>query len=254
MPIPAPAPITVVTSTRNAQASLADTMLSISNQTGVDIEHVVIDGASTDGTLDVARRLATPTTRIYSEPDQGIYDAFNKGICRSRGCAIAFLNAGDVYAHNRVVADACSALRTRNVDAIFGDVILVDPRHPATTLRHIRSQGFSPARLPYGFMPAHPTMFLRRSAYAHLGGYNPSYRIAGDYEFCLRAFLLGAHSFAYIPGDMVIMRGGGVSNQGLRSIVTVTREMRRACRENMVSTNYLKLLSRLPVKYLKGLV
>ena len=240
--------VSIITATRNAGKHIVATLDSVAEQLDADIEHVIIDGASTDNTAAAVRTFNSSQIRFRSEPDRGIYDAFNKGLQVASGEIIAFLNAGDIYTNNRVVATASALLKAQAVDAVFGDVQLVDQDHHAREIRRISSKAFSPNKLRFGMMPAHPTLFVRRSLYNRLVGYDSTYAIAGDYELCLRAFLVHGCTFAYLPEVLTRMTTGGVSNQGLRSVMTITREMRRACAANGIRTNYLKLLARLPLK------
>jgi hypothetical protein len=186
-----------------------------------------------------------------SEPDRGVYDAFNKGLALATGDVVAYLNAGDTYLDTKVVATVAQALADRDVDAVFGDVLIVDARDPARIVRHYSSARFTPARLADGFMPAHPTLFLRRELYRRLGGYDPGYRIAGDFELCVRAFVHERARYRYLPRPLVRMPQGGLSTRGWRSNWIITREMRRACLANGVSTSLPRLLLRFPVKLLE---
>jgi hypothetical protein len=140
------------------------------------------------------------------------------------------------------------ALRSGDVDAAFSDVLIVDPRHRFRVMRRYSSKAFRPGAMVYGFMPAHPTLFLRRRVYDELGEYDPRFKIAGDFEFCLRAFVVRRTSFRYVPEPLVRMPSGGLSNRGWRAKMAITGEMLRACRLNGVSTNWWKLSLRFPVK------
>ena len=244
----------IVTVVRNAAAQIGDTLQSVRLQTGVDVEHLVVDGASTDGTLDVIRQHGQHVARSVSEPDRGIYDAFNKGLALATGDVIAFLNAGDTYIGDEVLAGIQGQFASHDVDAVFGDVLMVGATDPRRVVRHYRSAYFTPERLAYGFMPAHPALFLKRSVYERVGGYDASYRQAGDFELCVRVFLKGRIPYMHVPKAMVRMLAGGISNRGLKSRFINTREIRRACRTNGVATNYLKLSLRFPIKALELLL
>lgn len=245
--------VSIVTAVRNGGSAIRRTLDSVAAQDHPDIEHIVIDGASSDDTLAVVRAYGRRVERVVSEPDSGVYDAFNKGLRLSTGAAIAFLNAGDSYCATNVVSRVAEVLADDTVDAVFGDLMIVDPRDESRVLRHYSSRGFRPERLASGFMPAHPTLFLRRRVYEALGGYDPRYRIAGDFELCLRAFLGRRIRYRYLAGDLVRMPSGGLSNRGWRSKWMITREMRQACAANAVPTSLLRLSSRLPIKMLEAL-
>jgi hypothetical protein len=139
-------------------------------------------------------------------------------------------------------------LRSADVEAVFSDVLIVDPRRLSRVIRRYSSKRFKPSAMAYGFMPAHPTLFLRRIVYEDAGEYNPEFRIAGDFEFCLRAFVRRRTSYRYIPLPLVRMPSGGLSNRGWRSKMQITGEMQRACRMNGVRTNWAKLSLRFPLK------
>lgn len=245
--------VSIVTAVRNGGAVIGGTLESVAAQDYADIEHIVVDGASTDDTLAVVRAHGRRVARVLSEPDTGVYQAFNKGLRLATGDAIAFLNAGDSYCSGDVVSRVVAAFADDPVDAVFGDLLVVDPRDETRVLRRYSSRAFRPERLAWGFMPAHPTLFLRRRVYEACGGYDPGYRIAGDYELCLRVFLGQRIRYRHLPGDLVRMPSGGLSNRGWRSKWVITREMRRACAANAVPTSLLRLSSRLPVKMLEVL-
>jgi len=240
--------VSIITAVRNGVASIATTLNSVAEQTHPDIEHVIVDGASTDGTVERVRALATRPVRLQSEPDRGVYDAFNKGLALATGDLVAYLNCGDSYWSPRVVADVVRRFGAGDVDAVFGDLIIVDAEDTRVAVRRYRSSRFKPSRIAYGFMPAHPTLFLKRSVYERYGGYDTSYRIAGDFEFIARVFPDPSLRYACLPDQLVRMPRGGLSTAGPRSNWIITREMQRACAKNAIPTNLLKLLLRFPVK------
>ena len=242
--------LSIITAVRNAENAIAATLRSVREQRGVSIEHIVIDGASTDRTLDVVRTEGQHVAVVRSERDLGIYDAFNKGLALSTGDIIAFLNAGDSYASTGVALAVQERFSGSSVDAVLGDTLIVSADERRQVLRSISSRRFAPWQMAYGFMPAHPSMFLRREVYDRVGVFDIDYRQAGDYEFCLRAFCEHKIQFAHVPEVVVHMPTGGVTNSGWKSVMVNTREMRRACKANGVSTNLVKLMLRLPIKSL----
>jgi glycosyltransferase involved in cell wall biosynthesis len=241
--------VSIVTAVRNGATSIATTLKSVQSQDHSDIEHVIVDGASTDGTLQIIEHERCGTRLLVSAPDQGVYDAFNKGLALATGDVVAFLNSGDSYTSSGVVARMAAQFASAGVDAVFGDLIVVDAVDPRKTVRRYRSSRFTPSRVAYGFMPAHPTLFMRRRVYEQFGGYDASYRIAGDFELVARVFTKARVTYAYVPEVLVVMPRGGLSSSGLRSNWIITREMRRACRQNAIATNLLKLLLRFPIKW-----
>ena len=245
--------VSIITAVRNGAEAIGATLDSVAEQSYVDIEHIVVDGASTDATVAVVRERGRRVAKLLSEPDRGVYDAFNKGLALATGDVVAFLNAGDSYLDAGVVATVANAFSAEDVDAVFGDVLIVDPQDPGRVLRHYGSARFSPARLASGFMPAHPSLFLRGELYRRLGGYDASYRIAGDFELCVRAFVHERARYRYLPRALVRMPQGGLSTRGWRSNWIITSEMRRACLRNGVATSLPRLLLRFPVKLLEVL-
>jgi glycosyltransferase involved in cell wall biosynthesis len=243
--------VSIITAVRNGARDIPATLASVAEQDHPHIEHIVVDGASTDGTVEVVRRERRHVAQLLSEPDKGVYDAFNKGLRLATGDIVGYLNAGDSYCSPGAVRRIAGQFARGDIEAAFGDVLIVDPADPARVLRHYRSGSFTPKRLAWGFMPAHPTLFIRRATYARCGGYDASYRIAGDFDLCVRLFAQARIRYAYIPEVLVRMPRGGLSNSGWRSVQTITEEMRRSCREHGVRTSYLQLLARLPLKLLE---
>ena len=238
----------MITVTLDGAATLARALGSVACQTWPAVEHVVIDGGSTDGTLDVLNRHGARVAAWVSEPDQGLYDAMNKGIALATGDVVAFLNADDAYAAPDVIAAVAAMMTDDDLDAVFGDVAFVRAGAQDRIVRRYRSDRFAPDRLAAGWMPAHPAMFVRREVYRRLGGFRTDYRIAGDFEFVVRAFAAGGLRYRHLPRILVMMRLGGVSTAGLRSTIILNREVLRACRENGVATSLLRVLSRYPAK------
>lgn len=224
--------ITIVTAVHNRAATIADAMKSVQGQRGVDVEHVVVDGASTDGTVETIRAMIGPGTRFASEPDGGIYDALNKGIRRASGEVIGILHSDDVFAGPDVLATVRARFEDPEVDAVYGDLEYVSARDTTRVIRHWVSGEFTPERLARGWMPPHPTLFLRRQVFDRDGLYDTSYRIAGDYDAVLRYFARPGFRAVYVPEVLVRMRVGGASNGSLRQILRKSAEDYRALRLN----------------------
>jgi glycosyltransferase involved in cell wall biosynthesis len=240
--------VSIVTAVHNGAREIAATLQSVSSQTHTPIEHIIIDGASTDDTVATVRRLGKHVSVLVSERDSGVYDAFNKGLARCTGDLIGFLNAGDRYADEHSVAKLVAELEVRRVGAVFADLALVDAGS-GRIVRSYRSSSFAVSRIGSGYMPAHPTLFIRREIYQRFGGYDSSYRIAGDFELVARIFGRAHIPYAYVQEVLVHMQQGGISNRGWRSKWIITREMHRACVANAIRTGWARLLLRLPVKY-----
>ena len=243
--------ISIVTVTYNSGSTIADTLRSVAGQTHGDIEHIVIDGGSNDDTLETVRRCGAHVGKLVSEPDRGIYDAMNKGVALATGDVIGFLNADDFFADDQVVARIAQCMEDPGIDAMFADVGFFKGNDKSRILRRYRSDRFSPERIGWGWMPAHPTLYVRRQLFANVGSFRTDYRIAGDFEWIARAFH-GQHlRYRYIPDVLVLMRVGGASTGGWRSTLRLNREVMRACRTNHVPTNWLKLLSKYPAKLME---
>ena len=233
--------VSIITAVYNGAPAIGRTLDSVAEQDFKEIEHIVVDGGSRDATAEIARNRNRGAARVISEPDNGVYDAFNKGLRAATGDVIAFLNCADSYSSAAAVSTVMRELAANPVGAAFADVLIVGPEPQSRVVRRYSSRGFSPNRMAYGLMPAHPTLFLRREIYAAVGEYDPSYRIAGDYEWCLRAFAVRNTAFRYVPEVLVTMPSGGLSNRGWRSKWEITSEMLRACRQNGISTSWAKL-------------
>ncbi|MDR4464008.1 MAG: glycosyltransferase [Nitrospira sp.] len=243
--------VSIVTVCYNAAATIADTLESIAMQNFLDVENIVIDGASTDNTLEIVQRHARRLAQVLSEPDHGVYHAMNKGLALASGEVIGFLNADDVYAGKDVLSRVMAIMEREGLDALLGDVEFFRPEDPARTVRRYRSTGFTPDRIAWGWMPAHPALFLRRHVYERFGLFRTDYRIAGDFEFCARIFRNETLFYRSVPETLVRMRTGGISTGGWRSTLLLNREVMRACRENGINTNILKIFSKYPAKILE---
>ncbi|MDP1832899.1 MAG: glycosyltransferase family 2 protein [Geothrix sp.] len=195
------------------------------------IESIVIDGASTDGTLAALAPLRSRIAHLVSEPDKGIYDAMNKGLRLATGDLVGLLNADDLYQDDQVFARVARAFEDPTVEACYGDLVYVRADNPSRVLRYWRSGPPRPEAFQWGWMPPHPTFFVRRGVYERLGLFDTRYRIAADYEFMLRVLLKHRLKTAYLPQVLVRMRAGGASNGSLKGILRANAECRRAFRD-----------------------
>ena len=240
--------ISVITATYNAGATLADCLRSVAAQTHPDVEHWVIDGGSTDGSQAIVEAHRDRLAGFVSEPDRGIYDALNKGIRHASGDAIGFLHADDVYGSDDVLAAVAEAFGDPDVDAVYGDLTYVDRDDVSKVIRYWKAGACSKERLARGWMPPHPTFYVRRSAYERYGGFDTRYRIAADYDSIVRLLFVAGLRTAYIPRVLVRMRLGGISNRSLRTITRKSREdleIMRRHRLGHVHTLLRKNLSKL---------
>lgn len=245
----------IITVVRNARRTVVDCLDSITSQR-MDLEHIVVDGASTDGTLDVLwDREVRGLIRLISEPDKGIYDAMNKGLEAARGHIIGFLNADDIYAHADVLKRVAQEFEDDGVMACHGDLVYIDKHNPSRVTRYWRAGELSRAAFYRGWMPPHPTFFARMQAYQRYGGFNLALGSAADYELMLRFLLKHQLPARYIPEVLVKMRSGGVSNASLKSRLAANRMDRLAWQVNGLQpypwTLTLKPLLKLPQFFLQ---
>jgi glycosyltransferase involved in cell wall biosynthesis len=223
-------------------------------QQGGDVEHIVVDGGSTDGTLDVLAAQRHSIAKIIFGPDNGIYDALNKGIAASTGEMIGFLHSDDFYTGADVIQAVVSEVSRQSLDAVYGDVAFISGDDEDRIVRTYSSRRFHPSRIAWGWMPAHPALFVSKNVFRQFGVFKTDYAIAADFEFVARIFAKPTLRYAYLPKVLVKMRMGGISTRGWRSTLILNREVLRACRENGIRTNYLKILSRYPAKVLEFLL
>lgn len=246
--------VSIITAVYNRENTIIDAIHSIQAQTYTNIEHILVDGASTDCTVEVIKKYLTPSMTCISEPDGGIYDAINKGIKRSTGQVIGLLHSDDIYASESVIAQVVAEFSDPNIDAVYADATFFRDSRPNKVIRHYRSDRFRLETLPWGWMPAHTTIFFRREVFECHGFYKIDYKIASDMEFIARVFSAPNFQAKYIPTVWVRMRSGGASTSGLKSTIILNLEVLRALRENGVKTNMVKILSKYPLKLLEFFV
>jgi len=226
--------VTVITVIYNNRDTIADALDSVCSQYGAEIELIVVDGASTDGTLDVLARYGSNISVLVSEPDRGIYDALNKGIGLASGDVVGFLHSDDLLADPEAIARVAAKFSDDSIDAVYGDLVYVRKDDPSRIVRTWKAGSYTPSRLARGWMPPHPTFYARRSVYERLGKFDTSFRIAADYD-CMLRFLKAGIRVAYIPHLQVRMRVGGASNKSLANIIKKSSEDFRALRKNDVN-------------------
>lgn len=226
--------ISVVTAVFNRANTIADAMASIQSQSYSRVEHIVQDGGSTDGTLDEIARLTTEKTNVISERDSGLYDAINRGISRATGEVIGLMHSDDFFAHEEVLGKVSIAFSDPAIHGVYGDLQYVSATNPSRVIRHWRSGKYDPLLLKHGWMPPHPTLYLRREVFERFGLYDPSFSISADYDAILRYLFQGKLTLAYIPEVLVKMRHGGESNRSLERIFKKSIEDYRAIRKNRV--------------------
>lgn len=224
--------ISVITATWNCANTLPDCLVSVAWQSHANREHIIIDGVSTDGTMDVINQHIEQIAAFISEPDKGIYDALNKGLQRATGDVVGFLHADDLFASADVLSIIASAFEDPSVCAVYGDLEYVSHQDTAKVIRRWQSKPFASKDLRWGWMPAHPTLYVRRDWYARIGGFDTSYRIAADYLSILKLFTQPGFKAVYLPEVLVTMRLGGASNKSLRAAINKSKEDWRALRSS----------------------
>lgn len=235
--------ISIITVAFNAKETIQDTIESVLSQNYKNIEIIVIDGNSTDGTVEIIKNYGKQITQFVSEPDNGIYDAMNKGITLATGDIIGILNADDFYIDNQVIEKIANVFQQEKVDSVFADLVYIKNNNVAKIIRKYDSSSFHPDKFAYGKMPAHPTFFVRKQIYQKYGLFRTDLKIAADFDILVRFLYVHKISYYYLPQVVIKMRTGGVSTS-FNSIWINTIEILSVCRDNNIKTNLLKILSR----------
>ena len=242
----------IITACFNAAPTVADTLKSISSQSYQNIEHIIIDGASTDDTLKIVQQFPH-VSKIISEKDGGIYHAMNRGIGLCRGEVVGILNADDVYAHEDVISKVADLFKDASVDAIYGDLVFVDQQHPDKITRTWKAGSYHFKQFYNGWMPPHPTFFVRRSLYQQYGKFNTTLTSAADYELMLRFLLKHKIKLAYLPETMVRMRQGGKSTASLKNRLIANKEDHLAWKINGLKPHPFTLILK-PLRKIKQFI
>ena len=247
--------ISIITVCYNSSLHLLSTIESVLNQSYSDIEYIIVDGGSTDGTIEIIKnnfQLSTLSQvdshkfefnfQFISEPDNGMYDAMNKGIRMASGDIIGILNSDDFYNYPDCIEKIAQIFQNKNIDSCFADVRFVNPDNLDKTVRYYSSEKFQPKKFRFGYMPAHPTFFARKRCFEQFGYYKTNYKIAADFELLTRFLYTHKVSYQYLPLDMIKMRTGGMSTKNWKSNYILNKEIVRGCKENGIYTN-LPILS-----------
>ncbi|MCK9418621.1 MAG: glycosyltransferase [Nitrospirae bacterium] len=234
--------LSIITVVLNNVQTIDGCMQSVLDQTCPDVEYIVIDGGSRDGTIDVIKKHKSHITKFISEPDKGMYDALNKGVRMASGEIIGFLHADDLYANNKVLETVARRMGSNGIDCCYGDLVYVRRADPEKIVRHWKSCPFQDGLFQKGWMPPHPTFFVRRKAYEAHGVFDTRFTISADYELMLRFFEKHRISSAYIPEVLVKMRMGGASNRSLRNMMVKTKEDYRAWKVNSLRRRFYTIL------------
>ena len=241
--------ISIITAVYNNKDYIKSSLNSSIKQTGLSIDLIVIDGQSSDGSLGIIKGYKKFITSLISEPDEGVYYALNKGVKNVRSPITGFLHSDDLFMNNITLKKILKVFNTQDVDAVYGDLVYVDRFNPKKILRYWKSGEFKFKKLKYGWMPPHPTLFIRSDTFKKIGLFNTKYKISADYDFMLRLLTQKNIKVAYIPEVLVKMRVGGVSNRSLKNIIQKSREDYQIIKANKIGglgTLFLKNITKIP--------
>lgn len=232
--------ISIVTVCYNSANTIKETIDSVLSQDYPNIEYIIVDGASTDGTQRIVQSYESRISNFVSEKDFGLYDAMNKGISLATGDIVGIINSDDIYSDTSIISTIVSSFQENNVDVVYGDLIYFKSGAPSIPLRYYKGGVFSLKRVQYGLMPPHPTFFIKRSVYQRYGTFDTQYTLSADFDLILR--FLGVHKvpFKYIPKVLVKMRTGGKSTSSLKRTFIMNKEDLHSCKKNGLKTNVFK--------------
>lgn len=247
--------ISIVTAVFNAAGTIQDTIDAVACQTHLDREHIVVDGASQDGTVEILTRNCALLAHCVSEPDRGVYDAMNKGLALASGELVAFLNADDVYVGPEVLARVAEVMADPELDGCYANLYFVAQQDVSRTVRQMRSRPYRPGLFERGWMPPHPTLFVRKAILDELGGFDLQFRLQSDFDLAIRLFQRSGKRIRHVDETWVRMRMGGLSNRSWRHVLRGNLEAYAACRKNGLRVwpwfPLQKIFSRFP-EFIKG--
>lgn len=241
--------VSIITSVWNNEKTIEDAIKSVLSQNYPNIEYIVVDGASKDGTINIIKKYEDKISKFVSEKDKGIYDGLNKGLSLATGDIIGFLHSDDIYANENIITEVVEAFKQNKTDSIYGDLVYVDKEDTSKIFRYWKSGEYTFKKLLNGWMPPHPTFFVKREFYEKHGNFDLSFGIAADYDFMLR--MLGKYKIttSYLPKVLYKMRVGGASNRSIKNIIQKSREDIKALRNNGIGgykTLVMKNLVKIP--------
>ena len=245
--------ITIITVVFNGAKYIRTAIQSVLSQDYDNIEYIVIDGGSTDGTVDIIKEYQNKISVFVSEPDKGLYDAMNKGIGLATGDVVGILNGDDFYIDDKVIEKVVKEFEEKGVDSVYADLVYVRPKNLDKTVRYYDGSHFNPSKFAYGWMPAHPTFFVKKDIYDKYGVFRTDLKIGADFDILTRFLYTQKISYSYMQEILVKMRLGGVSTS-FRSIWTNNIEQLMACKDNSIETNIFKILYKYPRKLIGFLV
>ena len=245
--------VSIITATYNSAAHIATCLASVNSQTHKNIEHIIVDGASTDNTLEIIKATPNRVAKIISEPDKGIYDAMNKGIKLATGDIIGILNSDDFYASNTIIETIVKTFQEKNVDSVFGNLDFVASDNTEKVIRHWKCTSFIRGSFAKGWHPPHPTFFVKREVYEKYGIFDTSLNVSADFELMLRMLERHQISTCFIDKTIVKMRYGGESTGSLKKIIMGNRNIMKAFKKNEIKVSPFYTFNRLLHKALQFL-
>lgn len=240
--------ISIITTVYNSKNTIREAIESVLSQNYKNIEYIIVDAGSTDGTLEIIKEYKDKISKISSESDSGIYDGLNRGVLLASGDVIGFLHANDLYENSEVIEKVVTVFKSEQADAVYGDLVYVNKENTNNIVRYWKSEKFSFSRLKYGWMPPHPIFFAKRKFYKKHSSFDTNFKISADYDFMLRVLTNSANKISYLPEVLYRMRVGGASNKSLSAILQKSKEDFKAIRRNkignintLIMKNFLKI-------------
>jgi glycosyltransferase involved in cell wall biosynthesis len=242
--------VSIITVCYNSEKTIERTIQSVLSQNYSNIEYILVDGGSKDNTVQIIEKYKESIDQFVSEKDEGIYDAINKGILMSKGDIVGILNSDDIFSNQNIVSEVASVfIEKPQLDSIIGNIAFINDKDKI--VRVYNSKNWTPNKFVFGFMPPHPSFYCKRELFQKLGEYKKDYKIAADYELLIRFLKIHQISYYHLNTIMVYMNLGGVSTKGFKSTLLLNREVKRACVENGLNSNFLKLYSKYFFKILE---
>ncbi len=236
--------VSIITVTYNSAATIKDTLQSVAQQDYGNIEHIIVDGLSSDNTVELVREFPH-VAQCISERDKGMYDGLNKGIKMCTGKYVGILNSDDFFSYDEAISTVVEALESADTEAVFADVKYISPADETKIIRYCASKGWTPEKFAKGYMPNHPTYYTAKKNYDLHGYFELDYKICADYELLIKHLYKARLRYKYLPHCLVTMRPGGISNGSLSKRLTLNKEIVQACKAHGMNTNLLKLSGKL---------
>lgn len=244
----------IITVTKNSQKTIQDTLFSLSNQNFKDFQHIIIDGKSTDDTLNLVKNYKIYNQIIISEEDDGIYDALNKGIKLATGRFIGILHSDDIYFNDNVLQEVYEKLvNDKTIHILCGDSIYLSTNNKKFA-RYYSSKNFKPWMFRFGFMPSHTATFINKKVYEDCKYYHNEYKSAGDFDFFIKSIFMNRIKFDTLPIPLVIMKVGGTSTSGIKSYIRTSNEIKIILKRYSIYSNIIFIYLRLPLKFLDKVI